>query len=84
MNERETLRAALADCAAIAGNWCLQMDGALDNPERVEKLAGLAPLVMANIMAAAGDALEAAGYDVSAEVEAAVDRIQDAHGMDWH
>ncbi len=84
MNNRETMRMALAECAAIAGQWCKLVDGARDDPDRLERLAGLVPRVMANIMAVAGDALEAAGYDVSAEVEAAVVRIHGAPGMEWH
>lgn len=84
MNNRETMRTALADCAASAGNWCRLMDGALDNPERVEMLAGLTPQVMAGIMGCAADALEAAGYDVAAEVDADVERIEGSHGMEWH
>ena len=84
MNARETMRAALAECAAIAGQWCKLVDGASGDPDQLERLAGLAPRVMANIMAVSGDALEAAGYDVSAEVEAAVNRIHGAPGMDWH
>ena len=84
MNERETMRAALADCAAVAGNWCRLMGGASGNPDRVERLASLTPRVMAGIMTNAADALEAAGYDVAAEVDAAVERIGNAHGMDWH
>ena len=81
---RRRSRAALADVAAIAGNWCRLMDRALDNPERVEKLAGITPQVMAGIMGCAADALEAAGYSVEDEIDAAVDRIQDSHGMEWN
>lgn len=83
-NTDDMLRAALAECAAVAGNWCRLMDGALGDPDRVEKLAGLTPRVMAGIMCAAADALEAAGYDVAAEVDAAVERIRDTYEMEWH
>lgn len=59
------------------------MDAARGDPERVERLAELTPRVMAGLMGAA-DGLAAAGYDVAAEVDAAVERIRDTHPMDWH
>ena len=84
MNERETMRVALAECAAIAGQWCRLMDGAVGDSGRTERLAGLTPRVVAGIMGCAADALEAAGYSVENEVDAAVDRIRDTHGMTWN
>ena len=77
-------RAALAECAAIAGEWLRLVDQARDNPEHMEELGRAVPAVLTHIMTRAGDALEAAGYDVAAEVDAAVERIADTHGMDWH
>ena len=59
MNASKTLRWALAECAAVAGNWCRPMGGARDDPDRVARLAELTPRVMAGIMGAAADALEA-------------------------
>jgi hypothetical protein len=84
MNERETMRAALAECAAIAGQWCRLVDGALGDPDRLQKLAEVTPRVLAGIMTAAADALEASGYDVEAEIDYAVERIKDSHGMIWN
>jgi len=84
MNAQETMRVALGECAAIAGQWCRLIDGALEDPEKLGKLAGVTPRVLAGIMGCAADALEASGYDVEDEVDAAVDRIRDSHGLTWN
>ena len=84
MNSQETMRAALAECAAIAGQWCRLTDAALGDPERTEKLSKVTPRVLAGIMTCAADALETSGYDVEAEIDYAVERIKDSHGMTWN
>jgi hypothetical protein len=60
------------------------MDAAIGDPDRVERLDGLTPRVMAGIMSAAADALEADGVDVPTAIDAAVERIGNPDGIGWH
>jgi len=84
MNERETMRLALAECAAVAGEWLRRVDQAQDDLERVERLGNVIPHLLADIMTRAADALEACGPDVAAEVDAALIRMTDTDGLNWH